>query len=110
VSNKVNQNAKIVRVSEAIAPDLMLRVVAEAFFDEIERSEEKTLALDFTGVRFVSRSFAHQYAIRKKGSKKRITEVNVSKEVERMLDLASHVHTAPKVTLPRVGKSQLITV
>jgi uncharacterized protein DUF4325 len=106
----LNQNAKIVRVSEAIAPDLMLRVVAEAFFDEIERSEAKTLILDFTGVRSVSRSFAHQYAIRKKTSKKHLIEANASQEMARMFELVNRNQQASRMTLPRVSKAQVITV
>lgn len=107
---KANQNAKIMRVSEVIAPDLMLRVVAEAFFDEIERNEEKTLTLDFTGVKSVSRSFAHQYAVRKRVSKKYLVETNMSTEVQRMLRLASREQIQAKITLPPVSKPQLITI
>ncbi len=106
----MNRNAKILCVSEAISPNLMLRAVADAFFDQIERSAEKTLTLDFSGVRSASRSFAHQYAIRKKASRKRLLEANMNPDVERMIALASRVSQAsPKVTLPRVSKPQLIT-
>ena len=106
----MNHNATIIRVSEAIAPDLMLRVVAEAFFDEIERSEEKTLTLDFTGVRSVSRSFAHQYAIQKRASKKRIVEANMTEEIARMFELVNRNQQASRMVLPRVSRPQVITV
>jgi len=106
----LNQNARTVRVSEAIAPDLMLRVVAEAFFDEIERSEDKTLILDFTAIRSVSRSFAHQYAIRKRASKKHLVEANMSPEIARMFELVNRNQQASRMILPRVSKAEVITV
>jgi anti-anti-sigma regulatory factor len=110
VSIKVNHNAKIVRVAKAIAPDLMFRTVAEAFFAEIEQSEEKMVTLDFTGVVSVSRSFAHQYALQKKASKKHFVETHVSPQVARMFEVAKHTRASPKVELPPLSRPQLVRV
>ena len=106
----MSPNSKIMRVSEAIAPDLMFRGVADAFFDELERLESKTITLDFAAVKSVSRSFAHQYAIRKKASKKEIKEINVSKEMMRMFELVNRSQKSSRMTLPRVSKVQVIRV
>jgi hypothetical protein len=100
----------IIRVSEAISSDLMFRSVADAFFDELEQREAKKLILDFTAVRSVSRSFAHQYSVRKKASRKDVEEANMSKEISLMFQLASQTQERPLVSLPRASKAQVITV
>ena len=106
----MSPNSKIMRVSEAIAPDLMFRGVADVFFDELEQTESKKLTLDFTAVKSVSRSFAHQYSIRKKSSRKEIKEINMSEEIARMFELVNRNQRASRMTLPRVSRAQVIAV
>jgi hypothetical protein len=106
----MSPNSKIIRVSEAISPDLMFRSVANSFFDELERREAKNLILDFAAVRSVSRSFAHQYSVRKKASSKDIEETNMTRDVSRMFQLASQTQEKSMMTLPRISKTQVITV
>ncbi len=72
--------------------------------------ESEKLTLDFRTVKSVSRSFAHQYSVRKKASKKEIAETNMSAEIMLMFELANHHQDAPMITLPRVSKPQVITV
>lgn len=76
-----------IRVKEEISPDLMLRGVADAFFDKLESIKADSLVLDFAGVESISRSFAHQYILRKRTSTKTINEINVPENVSKMLAL-----------------------
>lgn len=61
-----------------------MRGSAEDFFDLLERTHSGTLVIDFSGVRSISRSFAHEYLVRNQRSTKRITESNVPSNVTEM--------------------------
>ncbi len=71
-------------VKKTVFTDLALRSSADAFFNHLEILKDKELVLDFKGVKSISRSFAHQYLLRKKTSRKNISEVNVPKTVKLM--------------------------
>ena len=45
---------------------------------------ENKMQIDFSDVLSISRSFAHQYVTRRKKSQKRITEINLPENVEKM--------------------------
>ena len=83
----MRQEAITVRIAEKISADLALRNVADDFFDLIESLPSNNLTVDFAGVRSISRSFAHQYTIRKKTSSKLINEINIPDNVVKMLEI-----------------------
>ena len=62
---------KVIRIRDALSADLAIRNRADAFLDEIERLPTKDIIVDFSDVKSISRSFAHQYQTRKKVSKKK---------------------------------------
>ena len=55
-------------------------VFAEQLFDEIKKTEDENIILDFSGIQFVALSFAQAYVASKKQCEKNITELNVSDE------------------------------
>jgi anti-anti-sigma regulatory factor len=75
---------KIVRIKEAISADLALRNRADAFFDKIDKLDANEVVIDFSEVRSISRSFAHQYDLRKKASKQKMTEIHLPQHVTKM--------------------------
>lgn len=77
-----------VNIKDMISIDLALRDTADSFFDELERMKID-VEVDFLDVRSISRSFAHQYTIRKKRSARRITELNMSQNVMKMFDIVN---------------------
>lgn len=79
---------------------LSFRHTADTLFDEIECLEAKKVIVDFKNIQTVSRSFAHQYLLRKKQSRKIISEMNKSKELEKMFKIVatSKTHTAEDFT------------
>ena len=98
-------------MTEAIAPNLMLRGVADAFFDRLERERVEHFVLDFTDIESISRSFAHQYLARKKSSSKTITEVNVPDNISRMFELVERSSSnKPRLMLPKISRSEVITI
>jgi hypothetical protein len=101
----MSDSPKAIQISRAISPDLMFRGVADTFFDELEQNEVKKVVLDFAGVKSISRSFAHQYIVRRRSSRKEITETNVSRDVSRMLELAKNT-SGPKLALPPMQKQE----
>lgn len=78
---------KVVRIREAIAADLALRSRADVFLDEIERLPNRYISVDFSEIKSISRSFAHQNRIRKKASKKNISEIHVPLHVTKMFQV-----------------------
>lgn len=64
-----------------------LRSNADLLFDSIDKSKQKNVIVDFSGIEFMSRSFAHQYIMRKKASAKKVTEKNIPQDVAKMFAL-----------------------
>lgn len=87
----MNNTAPIViNVAEKISPDLALRTVTDDLFDWLESLSAEMITLDFTVIRSISRSFAHQYVSRKKASTKQINEINLPDNVAKMFWIVEH--------------------
>ena len=78
-----------IRVSERIAENLATRRAADELFDFVQAIPYKTVTLDFKSVKFASRSFAHEYWMRKEDIDKRVVEKNMSIAVRKMFKLVS---------------------
>ena len=79
-----------VKVSELLRmQDLALRSWADELFRLLSAKNCQTLVLDFSGITFMSRSFAHEYLTVKKNFSKHIQETNLNEAVKQMLELAS---------------------
>lgn len=72
-------------IAEVVSSDLAMRRSADTFFDHLEKMRSEELVVDFSGVRSISRSFAHEYLLRKRTSRKRIIEQNVPADVSKMM-------------------------
>lgn len=86
-----------INIANEIGPRLGLRISCDRLFDRIS-SMDADIVIDFAGVETISRSFAHQYLLRKKELKDRIriTEVNMPDNIKRMFDV---VMTARKTSI-----------
>ncbi len=84
-------NSSVARVSvkEDLGSLLMLRSSVPPLFRRISRMAATRVVVDFSGVEFMSRSFADEYLEAKRSSKKSIDERNVSDEVARMLNFVT---------------------
>ena len=80
-----------------ISSDLFLRDSADRLFDYVEKLKEKEISLNFKDTEFMNRSFAHQYLMRKKTSKKNVKEANVPLTVKQMLDFVARKPSKPKI-------------
>jgi hypothetical protein len=78
-----------VDVQKDVGSLLMLRSTVSPLFRKISHLDAHRVILDFSGVEFMSRSFADEYLSAKAASQKRIEERRVPVTVRRMLDLVS---------------------
>ena len=72
---------KKVLLSNEFGSNIFTRNTISSFFEKINSINNKEIALDFSSIDFISRSCADEYLKRKQVSKKKIIEVNMSKEV-----------------------------
>jgi len=73
-----------IRIKDIVSSDLALRDSADTFFDKIELKKNRIIEIDFSDIVSISRSFAHQYIIRKNKSRKTIVEVNIPDTIVKM--------------------------
>ncbi len=87
--------------------NLALRFWADDLFNSLEKLHEKKLVLDFSGIEFMSRSFANEDLKLKKLSYKQITEKDMSENLKQMLKLAAttKVETREYQEIPRTVSS-----
>lgn len=76
-------------ITEILSPDLALRESAARLFDQFEGVKDSKIAVDFAGVKSITRSFAHEYCRRKSESAKRISEMHVAANIQRTMTAAS---------------------
>jgi len=99
---------KTIFISEEVSNDLALRDIADALFEDIESLPESEVVIDFSGVTTITRSFAHQYSLRKKSSKKDISEVNMPTNIRKMFDIVENKYE--KTKLIEIGSVKPIVV
>lgn len=73
-------------ISEAFAANLATRETANKIFNLISRNKSKKVYLDFSNVDFVSRSFAHQYELRKIRVRKNLKEIHMNRQIKKMFN------------------------
>jgi hypothetical protein len=78
-----------ISIKDYLSANLSFRGLARDFFNYIESLPEKKILVDFLDTKFISRSFAHEYLLRKSRSPKRITEINVPINIQKMFDIVS---------------------
>lgn len=90
-----------IQVREEVGKLLMLRSNVAPVFRKASRFGTRRVIMDFTGVEFMSRSFADEYLSAKTASTSRIEEKGLSTEVKQMLKLVSARRAAPRSSAQR---------
>jgi len=88
---------KILLVKKELSENLAFRDLAITFFDTINSLNTEKVVLDFSGIKSISRSFAHEYSKQKEFSKLEIIEENVPDNVKKMLKVVSEPETKPRI-------------
>ena len=78
-----------IKISEKIHPNLGMNQAAEELFEEINQNNENEIIIDFSDVVFMSRSFTQEYLFQKLTSNKKIVELNVSENIQKMFNVVS---------------------
>ncbi len=102
-----NNYCYVVKITDKISKHLGLRNVCDDFMDYIESLEADNITIDFEGVVTISRSFAHQYIIRKRKSKKIINEINLADNIKKMFDIVKESIDNPKPKRPIIDFSNV---
>jgi hypothetical protein len=85
----MNSRLKTVHVATMLSTDLALRETARTLILYIDGLPDPEIVLDFSHVRTVTRSFAHEYNMRKRDARKRIHEKNIAENVAKMFAVAN---------------------
>lgn len=93
------RSPRTIQIADLISKNLTLRHNANVLFNVIRSCSEDSILIDFSGVIFISWSFAHEYLSRKQHSTKRISEINVPEVVRKMFE-AVNTRTMRKAALP----------
>lgn len=77
----------IIIMNELLSSSLNSVFAVEQLFDEINKTKDKNIILDFSGIQFTALTFAQAYVACKKHTKKNITEIHVNEENNIMLNI-----------------------
>lgn len=86
-----------ISIFDYIGDNLSFRYHADYFFDVIEGAHSQYIEIDFEGVEFASRSFVHQFLIKKEKSCKMIELINQNQNVKRMFHAVEHPKPKPQI-------------
>ena len=74
-------------IKDKINSSLEMNSAAVEFLEEVDKIDDSDVSIDFSGVVFVSRSFAQSYFTKKNKLNKNIDEVNISEGVKPLMDM-----------------------
>ncbi|MBE0518910.1 MAG: DUF4325 domain-containing protein [Thermoplasmata archaeon] len=104
----MTSQAREVRLVDILSPNLLLRCNARELFFSFERFSDEEIIVDFSGIRTITRSFAHEYSQRKNRSSRTIVERSLPENIRKMLlvvrstskrNALSEIDATPVVTL-----------
>lgn len=81
-----------IHLQELLSSSLNSVFTVEQLFEEIKKSDDENIVLDFHGVTFITASFAQAYIAHKLQSDKKIEEINLTPENETTLDVIKQKH------------------
>lgn len=91
----VNKTVKVYIKDHLIA--LGMRASCDKLFDYIESLPAEHIIVDFSGFNTASRSFIHQYLLRKEKSSKKIEEINLSPTIEGLFGVVKMQMNRPRI-------------
>ncbi len=78
----IDDNSLKINMADQVSEKLGFRDSASQFFNILNKNPIKNIEIDFKDVKFMSRSFAHEYLQRKKDLDKVIVELNKPEEID----------------------------
>lgn len=74
-------------IKDEINSSLEMNTAADDFLNKVNEINDDEILIDFTGIVFISRSFAQSYFSKKNKLNKKIDEINVPDEVKPLVEL-----------------------
>lgn len=74
-------------IKDEINSSLEMNTAADDFLNKVNEINDEEILVDFTGIVFISRSFAQSYFSKKNKLNKNIDEINVPAEVKPLVEL-----------------------
>lgn len=74
-------------LKDRVSEDLSLRNMVSNIFKAEEFQTSDEVLIDFTGVKSISRSFAHEFLQHKARQQCRVFEINVPSDIKRMFEV-----------------------
>ena len=84
-------------LKDIISEDLSLRNMASSIFNKKEFQTEEEILIDFTGIKSMSRSFAHEYLENKTRQQADIMEINVASDIKKMFEIVQDTKAKPEL-------------
>jgi hypothetical protein len=81
-----------IKIVNLLSSKVILRSSVIDLFEKIEKTPESEIVVDFESVYFMNHSFAHEYLVQKNKSQKTISEIHLSDDVQKMLEIVSRMH------------------
>ena len=88
----IQTKAAEIEIANLLSSKLILRSSVIDLFEKIEKTPEPEVVIDFESVSFMNHSFAHEYLFQKNKSQKMISEIHLSDDVQKMLEITSRMH------------------
>ena len=95
------------KLSKLVSQDLALRDSADLLFKYLASKREQTITIDFSDIKSMTRSFAHQYLIDKRKFRKAIIETNIPAAIKQMFAVANTPIEATSFSKRRASLSYL---
>ena len=89
-----SNSKEVLYIADYISQNLAFRDSADSLFSYVN-SLEKSIMMDFSGIKSITNSFAHQYMTKRKKSEKIIAEINISPDVKQMFELIEKRKSKP---------------
>ncbi len=87
VSISMTMSESIISIKNEFSDYLAFRDTADALFNFIETMKLEEVILDFKGITGVTHSFADQYCVNLKKTKKIVRTINMEENVSKMMDI-----------------------
>lgn len=108
-----SQNLTTINVSKLLAPIISSRDVASILEDKIKKTDTESVLLDFSNIKFISRSAAHSLLLLKEkfesktSNKKEVSFINADNDIAEMLRVIAANRALPKKEKPEFNPEKI---
>jgi len=74
-------------LKDKVSEDLSLRNMVSNIFNSDEFKKSEDVLIDFTGIKSISRSFAHEFLIHKQKQDCKVMEINLPSDIKKMFEI-----------------------